>query len=133
MEDDLSTINSFLELPTYTVLMTRVLVLMTRFFLGGGGFMSAHVYLSFIMVCARAAPKEGVLLALSCPAFARLLLADLELVGVMEQASCSIMTGIRAFSAHLPLTSLFTAGTFSMPTSYHSGCGKERRILIGPW
>ena len=43
--------------------------------------MSAHAYhLSFIMVCARAAPKEGVFLALSCQALARLLLADLVLV-----------------------------------------------------
>ena len=48
---------------------------------GEGGFMSAHAYhLSFIMVCARAAPKEGVFLALSCQALARLLLADLVLV-----------------------------------------------------
>ena len=33
-----------------------------------------------IVVCTRAAPKEDVLLALSCQAFASLLLADLELV-----------------------------------------------------
>ena len=36
--------------------------------------------MSVIMVCARAASKEGVILALSCQAFARLLLADLESV-----------------------------------------------------
>ena len=42
--------------------------------------MSVHVYLSFIVVCARAAPKVGMFLALSCQAFARLLLTDLELV-----------------------------------------------------
>ena len=32
-------------------------------------------------------------------------------------------------------TYIRTAGTFNMPTSYqyNSGCGKERRILIGPW
>ena len=61
-----------------------------------------HLWFAFV-----SAPKEGVLLALSCQAFARLLLADLELaVGVMEQASGSFMTGMRALSAHLPLTSL---------------------------
>ena len=46
----------------------------------GGLDSSAYVHLSVIMVCARAAPKEGVLLALPCRAFARLVLAELELV-----------------------------------------------------
>ena len=43
----------------------------------GGGCERLRVYLSlrFALV---AAPKEGVLLALSCQAFARLLLADLS-------------------------------------------------------
>ena len=65
----------------------------------------SHVYLSLLWFPLELAPKEDVLLALSCQAFARLLLADLR-VGAMEQASGSIMTGIRAFAAHLPLTSL---------------------------
>ena len=41
----------------------------------GGGFERSRI--SIIMVCARAAPKEGVLLALSRQAFTRFLLADL--------------------------------------------------------
>ena len=40
----------------------------------------SRVVSSWFMVCARAAPKEGVVLVLSCQAFVRLLLADLELV-----------------------------------------------------
>ena len=42
--------------------------------------MSAHVYLSLLRFALVAAPKEGVLLALSCQAFARFLLADFEKV-----------------------------------------------------
>ena len=46
-------------------------------------------------------------LSLSChQAFARLLLAEVRVGVIMEQASGSIMMGTRAFSAHLPLTSL---------------------------
>ena len=56
------------------------------------------------------APKEGVLLALSCQAIREVLLNDLECV--MEQASGSILTGIlAAFSAHLPLTPLLWPST----------------------
>ena len=52
---------------------------MTRVCPGGGGGECSRVSV-IIMVCARAAPKEDVLLALSCQAFARFLLADLEQV-----------------------------------------------------
>ena len=44
-----------------------------------GGGVNERSRVSVIMVCARAAPKEGVILALSRQAFARLLLADFEL------------------------------------------------------
>ena len=44
---------------------------------GGRGFERSRVSV-IIMVCACAAPEEGMLLALSCQAFARLLLADFE-------------------------------------------------------
>ena len=59
------------------------------------------------MVCARAAPKEGVLQLwlYHIKPFARLFLTDLR-VGIMEQSSGSILTCMRAFFAHLPLTSL---------------------------
>ena len=59
-----------------------------------------------IIVCARAAPKGMFLPSLSCQAFARLLLAGLELLMFMEQQVSewySIMIDIRAFSAHLLL------------------------------
>ena len=49
---------------------------------GGGGGVDAsayYAYLSFRFALV-AAPREGELLALSCQAFARLLLAELELV-----------------------------------------------------
>ena len=41
---------------------------------------SALVYIVIVCAPRGAAPKEGVLLALSCQAFARLLVADVELV-----------------------------------------------------
>ena len=46
----------------------------------GGGEMRALTRICHLLFALVAAPKEGVFLALSCQAFARLLLADLELV-----------------------------------------------------
>ena len=74
---------------------------------GGKGWIHERSRVSvIIIVCARDAPKEGGILALSCQAFARLLLADLELV-LWSRRVVAFMTDVRAFSAHLPLTSLF--------------------------
>ena len=47
---------------------------------GGGGIHGSSSVSVIIMVFARAVPKEDVLWALLCQAFAKLLLADLELV-----------------------------------------------------
>ena len=73
---------------------------------GGGGGRDKRSRVSvIIMVCARACSKRrqafGFILSSLREVFASWLR-----VGVVEHASGSIMSGIRAFSAHLPLTSL---------------------------
>ena len=50
-------------------------------------------------------------------------------VGVMEQASGSTMTGIRAFSAHLPLTSLLLFYYYSIITVVALYCFSALRLL----
>ena len=65
---------------------------------GGGGVMIAHVYLSLRF--ALGLLQGGVLLALPCQAVREAFVNQLR-VCLMESSSGSILTGIRAFFAHL--------------------------------
>ena len=83
---------------------------------GGGGFMGTHVHIchyGFRSSCSKRRCALGFIMSSLCEAFVSWLR-----VGVVEQASGSIMAGTSVFSVHLPLTQLWPSTAFRSSSTF---------------
>ena len=81
------------------------------------------------MVCARVCSKIGVSLSSPCQVI-REAFVNWRRIGVMEQASGSTLTGLRAFSAQLPFTPLLRLSTALRVLVYYSLSGEYLWLVL---